>query len=328
MKQGIQSIFLLTFITFSFLSSAQKIYQWRGDNRDGIYHETNLMKQWPANGPELLWSYEGIGAGFAAPVVTDGIVLVNGGINGIEYLYAFSLDGKLLRKVSNGAEFSGTGYATNFPGARSTPTVVNNLVYAVSGKGRIACFDLETGKEKWAVDMMKDLGGLDEEFGIAESPLIDGDVLFCFPGGPVNNFASLNRFTGKTIWTTKALGDTTSFCSPVLVNLPSRKIMVTMSRHYLTGIDALTGYLLWNHKVENYKYDGDHCNTPVFSDGFLYYTTAEEDGNGLVKLRISDDGRKIEEIWRNSNAKNAFGGFFCAWKLYFYDHRQKKPGVY
>jgi len=82
-----------------------------------------------------------------------------------------------------------------------------------------------------------------------------------------------------------------------------------LSRHYVSGVDAKTGYLLWTHKIENYKYDGDHSNTPVFSDGFLYYTTAEENGNGLVKLLITPDGKRIEELWRNKNARNAFGGF-------------------
>jgi outer membrane protein assembly factor BamB len=309
MKSVAKLILSFSIIIFSNQSFCQKVNQWRGDNRDGIYNESNLLKEWPENGPKLLWANETIGAGFAAPVVTNDKVLVNGEINGTEYLFAFDLKGKLLWKSPNGTTYNSTGYGSNFPGARSTPTVVGDLVYAMSGKGRLTCFEVNSGKEKWAVEMIANLGGLDEEFGIAESPLVDGDLLYCFPGGPTTNFAALNRFTGKTVWTSKALGDTTSFCSPILVSLTSRKIIVTMSRHYLLGIDTKNGDLLWNHKIENYKYDGDHCNTPLYADGFLYYTTAEENGNGLVKLRLSPDGKKIDELWRNKNAKNAFGGF-------------------
>ena len=29
--------------------------QWRGPNRDGISKETGLLKQWPADGPPLVW---------------------------------------------------------------------------------------------------------------------------------------------------------------------------------------------------------------------------------------------------------------------------------
>lgn len=291
-------------------TGAQKIYQWRGVHRDGLNNsETNLLRSWPPQGPELLWFTEDIGAGFAAPVVTDEKVLINGEAGGNSFLFAFDLKGKLLWKSPNGPEFTGSGYASGFPGARSTPTIVGDLVYAMSGKGRLACFELQSGKEKWAVDLVRDLGGPDNEFGYSESPLVDGDRVFCYPGGPVNNVVALNRMTGKMIWTTKAKADTTSFVSPALISLQSRKIMVTMSRHYVFGIDIANGALLWSQKIENYKYDGDHCNTPVYSDGMLYYCSADENSNGLVQLAVSPDGKSVREIWRNKDVANGFGGF-------------------
>ena len=37
--------------------------QWRGPNRDGISRETNLIVEWPEDGPEIVWSRSiGIGA--------------------------------------------------------------------------------------------------------------------------------------------------------------------------------------------------------------------------------------------------------------------------
>jgi outer membrane protein assembly factor BamB len=288
---------------------AQTIYQWRGPDRSGIYAETGLLKSWPQNGPELFWFTEELGNGFAAPVVTPDRLYINGENEGNSYLFAFDLKGKLLWKAPNGSEFKGSGYASSFPGARSTPTVAGDLVYSMSGKGRLACFETNTGKEKWAVELVKDLGGLDCEFGFAESPLIDGDLVFCTPGGPKNNIAALNRHTGKPVWTAKALGDTSSFVSPLLVSLPARKILVTMMRHYIIGVDVKNGELLWSQKLENYKYDGDHCNIPVFADGMIYYCTADENGNGMVKLELSPDGKSVRELWRNKDAANGFGGF-------------------
>jgi outer membrane protein assembly factor BamB len=309
MKYLIKLIVLTSSIFIFHISYSQRIYQWRGTNRDGIYHETNLLKTWPQNGPALIWSVEGIGNGFAAPVVTPDKVLVNGEENGNSFLFAFDLKGKLLWKSPNGKEFTGNGYSASFPGARSTPTVVDNLVYAMSGKARLACFELATGKEKWGVDLIRDLGGLDNEFGFSESPLVDGEMVFCFTGGAANNIVSLNRFTGKMTWTSKAMADTTSFVSPLLVTLPSRKLLVTMSRHYIFGTDIKNGELLWSQKLENYKYDGEHCNTPVFTDGMLYYCTADENGNGMVKLELSPDGKKVKESWRTKDVANGFGGF-------------------
>ena len=36
---------------------------WRGPNRDGISPETGLLTEWPADGPPLLWTANGIGTG-------------------------------------------------------------------------------------------------------------------------------------------------------------------------------------------------------------------------------------------------------------------------
>ena len=291
-------------------SIGQKVYQWRGDNRDGIYNENKLMKSWPEKGPELLWFNEEIGQGYAAPVVTNDKLLINGEADSTSYLFAFDLKGKLLWKTANGKEYYGKGFSASFPGSRSTPTVVGDLVYASSGKGRLAGYELATGKEKWAVDMVPELGGIENQFGFAESPLIDGDKVYFMAGGAENNMVALNRFTGKTIWTSKALGDTAAFCSPLLITLPARKVLVTLSAHFVFGVDAETGELLWSSKTLNdFKFERLHANTPIYADGFIYFTAGEEAANGAVKLELSADGKSIKEVWRNINVTNAQGGF-------------------
>lgn len=291
-------------------SIGQKVYQWRGDNRDGIYNENKLMKSWPEKGPELLWFNEEIGQGYAAPVVTNDQLLINGEADSTSYLFAFDLKGKLLWKTANGKEYYGKGFSASFPGSRSTPTVVGDIVYASSGKGRLAGYELATGKEKWAVDMVPELGGIENMFGFSESPLIDGDKVYFMAGGAENNMVALNRFTGKTIWASKALGDTAAFCSPLLITLPARKILVTLSTRFVFGVDAETGELLWSSKtLDKFAFEKLHANTPIYADGFIYFTAGEEAANGAVKLELSADGKSIKEVWRNITVTNAQGGF-------------------
>jgi outer membrane protein assembly factor BamB len=288
--------------------SAQKVSQWRGPARDGKYNETQLLNVWPDKGPEMLWSTEEIGLGYAAPVVTDDKLYINGEADSTSYLFAFGLNGKLIWKSPNGREFFGKGYAASFPGSRSTPTVVGNLIYATSGLGRIACFDAMSGKELWAKDMLKDLGGILNEFGYAESLLVDAKNVYCFPGGNPSNIMALDRMTGKTVWTSAAKGDTSSFCSPILVKLPTRSLLVTFGRYNLMGIDISNGELLWSYKI-GFKWDGGHCNTPVYDNGYIYYSTDdEENSTGTIKLELSADGKSIKEVWRNRAIRNAMGG--------------------
>jgi outer membrane protein assembly factor BamB len=96
------SILLLGLTQACQQETIQENAQWRGANRDGIFHETDLLDQWPDEGPELLWVFEGLGQGFAAPAVTTEGLFVNGEHEGNSYLFAIDLEGKLLWKSPNG----------------------------------------------------------------------------------------------------------------------------------------------------------------------------------------------------------------------------------
>ncbi|MFO0877609.1 MAG: hypothetical protein U0840_09650 [Gemmataceae bacterium] len=46
--------------------------QWRGQNRDGHSTDTALLREWPKDGPKLLWSIKdpaAIGVGYGTPAV-------------------------------------------------------------------------------------------------------------------------------------------------------------------------------------------------------------------------------------------------------------------
>lgn len=309
MKYHMSLSLLLFLIAFSLEAQSQIISQWRGQNRDGIYPGNNLLKIWPEEGPRMLWLTEDIGNGYGSPSITGDKLFINGEIDSISHVFAFDLNGKMIWKSSNGPEFFGAGFSAGFPGARSTPTVYNNFIYVCSGLGRIACFEVETGKEKWAVDMVHDLGGKLNMFGYSESLLVDEKNVYCFPGGSETNIAALDKLTGKTVWTSKALGDPVSFCSPFIIDIPVRSMLVTLSHEYLLGLQLLNGELLWSHKEDSVKREGEYCNTPVYANGFIYGASGVEKGSGAYKLELSPDGKKIREVWRNGNVKNAMGGF-------------------
>src|SRR5882762_8872519 len=46
--------------------------QWRGPNRDGISKETGLLKEWPADGPPLVWKTTGAGGGYSSLAIAGG----------------------------------------------------------------------------------------------------------------------------------------------------------------------------------------------------------------------------------------------------------------
>lgn len=307
-------IILLAVFFFAFTKKEEPVSEWRGPNRSGIYNETNLLTQWPAEGPKLIWAIDSTGRGYGSPVLTDDQLFINGETDSTSYLYAYNLEGKLLWKSAFGQE-----WVKNFPGSRSTPTVVGDLVYVCSGKGEIACFNKNTGSKKWSLNMISDLQGTINMFGYSQSLLVNGDLVYCQPGGPENNVVALNRFTGQKVWSQKAKGEIEAYGSPIVVKRGQRDLLLTFSEMAFLGLDGKSGELLFTHKMDT---TGNlHGNIPIIDGNDLIYT--EGDGNRTVKLKLAEDGSAISEVWRNKSFDNIMGGVVrLSDKIYGTAHRQ------
>jgi outer membrane protein assembly factor BamB len=294
-------IFVLPVLLLMAACSRQpEIAQWRGLNRDGRYPDKGLLKQWPAEGPALIWANDSVGDGFGSPVVTNDGLFVTGAIDSTGYLYSFDLKGNLRWKVAYGDE-----WAFRFPGSRSAPTVVDDLIYISSGKGEIVCLNRKDGRKVWSVNMFKQLNGENTEFGYAEGLLIKDNMVYCSPGGADTNVVALDRFTGDMIWKCKGVGQISAFCSPRMIKHGKRNILLTFSERSMLGIDADNGKLLFTHPQDSL---GDlHANAPIYNNGHLYYVAG--DGNRAVKLKLSADGDSITEVWRCMSFDNIMGGF-------------------
>ena len=142
MKSLFLSSFILCLLSPCILSAQQ--VGWRNDHT-GMYNETGLMKSWPAEGPELLWHFDGLGFGFSSVSIDQDKLFVTGFTDAIGYLYVLDMNGKLLNKVEYGAEFTGD----NFTGTRSTAIPHEGKVYVVSGIAELFCYDIETLKLLW-----------------------------------------------------------------------------------------------------------------------------------------------------------------------------------
>ena len=46
--------------------------QWRGPERNGVSNETGLLKDWPKDGPKLVWQLKDIGGGYSTPAIVGG----------------------------------------------------------------------------------------------------------------------------------------------------------------------------------------------------------------------------------------------------------------
>jgi outer membrane protein assembly factor BamB len=320
---NLKFVLVLIFILAS-CSGKERIYEWRGKDRTGIYNESNLLKKWPADGPKEIWTIDNIGNGFVPPVIAGNNFFIAGEVDSMTILYCFNLKGEKVWKTTLGKE-----WVKSFQGSRCTPTIVGDLIYVGTGLGNLYCVSKKDGKVVWSKDLINDFNGTVPLHGYSEAALIDSDRVFWTPGGKEYNVVALNRFTGKLIWTNKGFGETSAYNPPKLIKLPSRNILATFSSYHLMGFDTKTGQLLWAHEQDNYPlakrapgYGDTHSNTVLFEDGSIYY--AEGDGNCGVKLNLSEDGSKISEVWRNKRFDSYMGGIIKSGN-YIYGNGTARP---
>ncbi len=291
------------------IAFTQALAQWRGAEHRGIYPQTSSLDVWPEGGPKLLWSTDKVGDGYGSPVILDGRLYICGAIDSTACLFVFTTNGKPLARIAYGKE-----WMVNYVGCRNAPTITKEHIYLSTGLGDLVCLDRETFTEKWRVDGRKGFHNVLPLFGHAESPAVDGDLVFFNPGGKDTNMVALNRFTGKIAWVCKGDGERPGYNSPLIIRLTSRSVLVTFSAYSLMGIDTRDGRLLWTHPQVNLPVEehrpgnGDtHSNTVWYENGAIYYIAG--DGNGAVRLILEPDGSSIRQVWRNPFIDNYMGGF-------------------
>jgi outer membrane protein assembly factor BamB len=262
--------------------------QWRGPNRDGISKETGLLKEWPAEGPKLLWATKGIGRGFSSVSVASGRIFTISDRNKDCVVIAFD--------EGTGKELWATRLArAENDGPRCTPTVDGDRVYALSRQGELACLDVATGSVRWRKSYKGELGGrMMSGWDYSESPLVDGDKLICTPGGDKATLVALNKYTGEILWRApvKDAGGS-GYASVVVTEAGGIRQYVTLLGRSggIVGVAASDGRLLWRYnKMAN---GTANIPTPVVRGDLVFTSTGYGAGSALLQL-VSNQAGGIE----------------------------------
>lgn len=310
-----RSLLLAFFCSLTIVVTSQEVSQWRGNNRDGIYNESGLLKQWPADGPKLLWHFDNLGDGHSSAAVVGDVIYTSGMIGDKGFVYALDINGKLLWKTEYGTEWT-----ENWNGVKSTPLYYKGKLFVISSFGKLVCLNAKDGAIVWSIETFKDYDGVNIKWGVAENLLIDDNKLYCTPGGATSNVLALNPDNGKLIWKSAGNGESSAYCSPLIVNLSKRKLLVTHTSNSIIGLDAANGKLLW--KFEHTNQYAVHPNTPLYSNGQLFCFSGY--GKGAVMLKLADDGSGVSKLWESVKFDNQMGGaVLLNGKIYGSGHRSK-----
>lgn len=272
--------------------------QWRGPDRTDISKETGLLKQWPEGGPKQVWLNKDGGLGYAGFSVVGGKLFTMGARGETEFVIALDANtGKQLWCAEIGVL-----YPNNWgDGPRGTPTVDGDRVYAMGGQGTLVCCDAAGGKLIWK-KTMQELGGKVAQWGYTESPLVDGKLVVCTPGGPQGAIAALDKMTGEVVWQSKEFTDAAQYSSIIAVNHNGARQYIQLTMQSVVGVAAADGKLLWRS-----EWPGKVAviPTPIFHDGYVYVTSGYKVGCKLVKVAA---GNQVSDVYASPLMENHHGG--------------------
>lgn len=266
--------------------------QWRGPNRDGIFPDTNLLTEWPEEGPEVLFSIDGIGMGNSSTVATKDMIYVTGIKDTLEYLTALDLQGNVRWQKPYGRCWQNT-----FPESRCTPTVDGERVYVLTGMDLMTCFNAISGEEIWRVDIHEKYNSQWDMFGVSESVLIVDDKVITTPGGESTTVIALDKMSGKLVWKSESIDAHRSNMSPIVIEHFGKQYFVTATQTHMLGVDVEDGKILWKYHYNVLTEEGDNstiiANTPIYWDSTLWISNGWDLKSAM--LEIAPDGESVSE---------------------------------
>lgn len=283
--------------------------QWLGPQRDGVWREQGIVAKFPAGGPKKRWAVK-IGAGYAGPAVAGGKVYVTdrilaagqtlpesgfvktkGSAGKERVLCLDDATGKILWTHEYDCRYS-IQYAS---GPRTTPIVAGGKVWTLGAMGDLVCLDAETGKLIWAKNLLKECQFNIPIWGLAASPLLEGDRLICLAGGKGSTVVAFEKDTGKELW--RALSaDPPGYVPPMIYDIAGKRRLIIWAPNAVSSLDPLTGKVFWSvpyGKVRQIKV-GLSVAAPRLDGDLLFLTAFYE---GALMLKLHGDA-KPEVFWQ------------------------------
>jgi outer membrane protein assembly factor BamB len=275
--------------------------QFHGPAGDNISTESGLLKQWPADGPQLIWSAKGLGDGFSSVSIANGLIYTAGNVDGKSVVTALDLDGRIVWQSP-----CGKAWTASYPGARGTPTIDGDRLYFETPLGDVVCLDARSGRQQWSVNILDRFGGENIQWALAESVLIDGDNAICCPFGKRGSVVALNKRTGETVWAAADVGDKAGYATPALAELDGLRMILTMSAKALVGVNADKGRVLFRYEHLT-KYDVNALK-PICRDGRVFISSGYGSGSEMVQLTAANGKVTARQVWQSKDMDNHHGG--------------------
>ena len=275
--------------------------QWGGPQGDIVWRETGIVDRLPTNGllPRV-WSVP-VGEGYSGPAVSDELVYLTDRLHEERIERVLCLDAHTGDEVWR-KEYPAR-YTVSYPaGPRATPVIDEGRVFTIGAVGHLFCSDAKTGDEIWKKEFQENFGTEMPTWGMAASPLIDGQKLITLVGGSNGALVvAFDKATGREIW--RSLDDpVVGYAPPVIYEFGGRRQLIIWHPSAVSSLDPETGSVIWEVPWEIRS--GLSIPMPRKTGDHLFLTAFY---NGPLMLKVGSDSAKIVWKGRSNSEKNTDG---------------------
>jgi outer membrane protein assembly factor BamB len=271
---------------------------FRGVNRDGVIHGTQINTNWTASPPAELWRKK-IGPGCSSFSVKGDHLFTQEQRGEFEMLSCYSFKtGEPVWRHSDSARFWDAHAGA---GPRSTPTLSNDRVYTFGATGILNVLNISDGNVIWSRNPANDHNITIPGWGFASSPLVVGDRVIVAIEGLV---AAFDIATGAPRWSGHNGG--ASYSSPHLLTIEGVEQVLFLSNEGACSFASADGSVLWKYSWP----EACRIVQPAVTDNGDILVCGG-DGNGLRRITVSKASGewKAVEKWHSSQLRPNFNDF-------------------
>ena len=187
------------------------------------------------------------------------------------------------------------------------------MVYTLGTSGWLGCYKAADGAEVWKFSILERFGSKNINWGLAESVLIEGNLLIGGPGGEDSTVVALDRKTGETVWKSEGLSDRAGYASAVTATIAGKMQVIHFNHRSAVGVSAADGGTLWRYTRVNNGIA--NCATPVVVGDHVFLTSDYGAGCALLNLNYipKGDGNEwlkldfVDAKWASGKAPVGYG---------------------
>lgn len=305
-------LFFFPFLLLSVVSVADSS-DWPnflGPNQDGKSLEKIDIAPWPKAGPRIVWHTE-IGTSYGAPAVAAGRLFIFARYRDMARLSC--LDSK------TGTERWRFEYPTDYEdmygynnGPRCCPVVDEERVYIFGAEGMLHCVNAVDGALLWKVDTTARFHVVQNFFGVASAPVVEGELLIVQiggspPGSPKNiwgangkpkpngsGIVAFNKHTGEVVY--QIADELASYASPIITTIKGRRWGLAFLRGGLLGFEPATGKIDFHYPWRYPKIESVNASSPVVAEDLVFISESYGIGSSVIQVRPG--GYRV--VWKDS----------------------------